>query len=103
MHLDLQQARTGHKVDVTIRFHLLSPNPLITILATSDVTSPTPLVSPIQPAAVMTDLTPRVVPIAFQVEARARVGWLSQGLGDMRSHGLHVTSPPLTVVRHPPH
>src|SRR5882724_4166605 len=51
----------------------------------------------------MTDLTPRVTSIAFEVEARAKVRWTSQGLGDTRSCGLHVISPPHTAFLRPPH
>src|SRR5882724_3827007 len=51
----------------------------------------------------MTDPTPSVTPIAFEVEARTRVKWPSQGLGDTRSCGLHVISPPHTAFLQPPH
>src|SRR5882724_13182219 len=36
-------SRMGFQIRCHDSFHLLSPNPLITILVTSDVTSPTPL------------------------------------------------------------
>src|SRR5882724_6902397 len=51
----------------------------------------------------MTDPTPSVTPIAFEVEARTRVKWPSQGLGDTRSCGLHVISPLHTTFLPPPH
>src|SRR5882724_5384436 len=51
----------------------------------------------------MTDPTPRVTPITFKVEARARVGWPSQGPRDTRSRGLHMISPPHTAFLQPPH
>src|SRR5882724_9859938 len=51
----------------------------------------------------MTDLTYRLSPIAFPVKARTRVKWPSQGLGDMRSRGLHVIIPPHRTLLQPPH
>src|SRR5882724_4810316 len=51
----------------------------------------------------MTNPTHRLSPITFQVKARMRVKWPSQGLGDMRSHGLHVIIPPHKTLLQPPH
>src|SRR5882724_3453989 len=51
----------------------------------------------------MTDLTYRLSPIAFQVKARMRVEQPSQGLGDVRSRGLHVIIPPHRTLLRLPH
>src|SRR5882724_1996592 len=51
----------------------------------------------------MTDLTHRLSTITFQVKARTRVEWPSQGLGDARSCGLHMIIPPHRNLLQPPH
>src|SRR5882724_3176243 len=51
----------------------------------------------------MTNLTHRFSPIAFKVKARMRVEQPSQGLGDVRSCGLHMIIPPHKTLLRPPH
>src|SRR5882724_12048179 len=51
----------------------------------------------------MIDPTHRLSPIAFQVKARTKVEQPSQGLRDVRSHGLHVIIPPHRTLLQPPH
>src|SRR5882724_4523050 len=51
----------------------------------------------------MTNPIHRFAPIAFEVKARTRFRQPSQGLGDARSHGLHVIIPPHSAFLQPPH